>query len=280
MRSDASHRRGFTLIELLVVIAILAVLMTLLLPFLTSARELARRAVDMQNFRSLGQATLGFANVHKGRGPGWGGWPDCSLAWQDIINTEWYRETRIPRIMGSTSALPKNTLLCPSYKWWNYSGSSAYCSRPLQLNGGVTGADPTDNRYTTSEQYLPMNPTYFYPVYPARGSGPLSWYALGAMIDTFRRPNSTYMFIESEYANDEFGGPPSSISIGNSANVPPWATTDRELSFRHTQGPDPALYQKKATSVTVYVDGHAGYFNAVADVTERSHWYLKFVGQE
>ncbi len=51
-----SKRNGFTLIELLVVVAIISVLVALLLPALSQARESSRMVVCLSNLRQLGMA--------------------------------------------------------------------------------------------------------------------------------------------------------------------------------------------------------------------------------
>ena len=61
--------RGFTLIELLVVIAIIALLVSILLPSLQTAKELAKAAVCMSNQKQLGLALQMYAQDWDGTLP-------------------------------------------------------------------------------------------------------------------------------------------------------------------------------------------------------------------
>lgn len=60
---------GFTLIELLVVIAIIALLVSILLPSLTKAKQLAKRTVCMSNMRNIGVPLHMYASEHNGYFP-------------------------------------------------------------------------------------------------------------------------------------------------------------------------------------------------------------------
>ena len=56
------RREAFTLIELLVVISIIAILMAVLMPALTKAREQGQRAVCLSNLKQLQLAWDMYAN--------------------------------------------------------------------------------------------------------------------------------------------------------------------------------------------------------------------------
>jgi len=73
MRNNPAGRaraRGFTLIELLLVVGIIAVLISLLLPAVQSARENARRVQCTKNLMQIGVALANYASTHKVFPPG------------------------------------------------------------------------------------------------------------------------------------------------------------------------------------------------------------------
>ncbi|MCD4824949.1 MAG: type II secretion system GspH family protein [Phycisphaerae bacterium] len=113
-QAGSGKSRGFTLIELLVVIAIISLLVSILLPSLNRAREVAKRVVCGSNLKQIGLGMATYAHDHNNKYPYMrtGHWPFGYFC-NEYINI-YYRYT--PGFMGLYSNYVSNADLffCPS----------------------------------------------------------------------------------------------------------------------------------------------------------------------
>jgi prepilin-type N-terminal cleavage/methylation domain-containing protein/prepilin-type processing-associated H-X9-DG protein len=117
--------KAFTLIELLVVVAIISLLVMILMPSLTRARELARRAVCAANLNGIGKGFTIYAGDYSDKPP-WitrvvAGVDTAVIAWNTATGTQ-AQQAAAPTSLSSTALLfllvrtgqPVKLFICPS----------------------------------------------------------------------------------------------------------------------------------------------------------------------
>jgi prepilin-type N-terminal cleavage/methylation domain-containing protein/prepilin-type processing-associated H-X9-DG protein len=133
-------KTGFTLIELLVVVAIISVLIAMLLPALSRARESARAALCTSNMRSIGLASQQYVMDNNGTLPSAGyatssGW---WYYWFYFLNNNGYLSSLGENDDTTTS---KDVWHCPSdtFECYNY-GLSKVSSYAYNIYLGCSGS--------------------------------------------------------------------------------------------------------------------------------------------
>jgi prepilin-type N-terminal cleavage/methylation domain-containing protein/prepilin-type processing-associated H-X9-DG protein len=111
-------RGGFTLVELLVVVGIIAILIAILLPALTAAREKAKRVQCGADLHTFAQAINMYCNQNKGKVPMHQG--GANWLWDLSYDTrDW---------LTDVAKLPQDIFYCPSYTHetsgqWTFAGA-------------------------------------------------------------------------------------------------------------------------------------------------------------
>lgn len=127
--------RGFSLVELLVVISILAVLMSLLLPALSKAREQTQRTRCLSNLRQFGVASMNYSNAFRGDVP-YAGWIPPNTEGRFLFDVDVRRELFL------------NYGLTNARLWWCPSGVA-------RANPVVSTANFLNDRWFTDPAYGP-----------------------------------------------------------------------------------------------------------------------------
>jgi len=150
-------RSGFTLVELLVVVGIIAVLVSILLPSLSRARESAKQVQCLSNLRQLGNAFIMYTNDNKGSFPrpgvGTTAWVfEDWIYWEDLP-TRRLEDSAIGKYVGKPFS--PNVFRCPSDDMnahtnkyvYSYSVNYMVCRLPDKFFSGA---------YPAGEQSTPL----------------------------------------------------------------------------------------------------------------------------
>jgi len=110
-----SGTKGFTLIELLVVVAIIALLVSILLPALASAREQARKVVCAANFHHVGIVNQSYA-ADFGQWVPRPGYPDKKIGDPIGAVVPYFMDRDLYQFLKSTYGTESQFWVCPSLK--------------------------------------------------------------------------------------------------------------------------------------------------------------------
>lgn len=291
--ASKKHPPGFTLIELLVVIAILALLVAMLMPGLSRAKEIARRVQCQANFKLIGSSIQLFTAAHKDRGPGHAVrlGTTAMLDFNGVLSNERF----LPQPIQAGGPPVKGRINCPSIagdRWTDYTGLEA-----ILVNAQF---EPEHDHNDHSD---PANPNNVDAVgkWKCRGRGLFVdppppgylWYVLGPRLTDVPKASYQFTLWESACTGSGFNYmsgprvPPHKIVGGldmglcdatylytgaiqmadPGSGYPPYAWCNYGyFAFRHVLPRETRQFQTIATACFPFVDGHVEIMTPMAKI--------------
>ena len=256
---DRRHARGFTLVELLVVIGIIAVLVAMLLPALTRAREGAWRVTCMSNLRQFANVNQMYLNENKSwHMPAF--WNGNYPGGYKLINGYW---STLPIFRKALSLpFPSNTIL------------SGYVTsdRKWFCPAASRGLNPTLPDPGTGYTYLPLHYSYGmnvegvddpywggYPPNPraTHAQAPLGpWSVHGYKASHVRRPAEKLQWVDAQWIFVNITG--SGISPGTRGGISNYdlckeSTATNSAPFNTARE---AVWRHRGYANVCFFDGH------------------------
>lgn len=245
---------AFTLIELLVVISIIALLISILLPALRSARGAAHSMACLSRERQMGIAFMAYAQDHKDTLPA--GYINSNVTWSDLLAPYHGVNEGDYNSFSSTRRQRMAKLLLDADVQFK-TGSNFYYSTHPRLMPQTSNTDYSDPaRPKLAQQRISMikNPTKLIAIMDGTqiGGGSANWVAnnldKGAINGSIVANGSWY----SSYLIHDFCAPAAHTSIDAHLNLDASSWGDgfqtMNIRFRHLNN---------STANVVMLDGHA-----------------------
>jgi prepilin-type N-terminal cleavage/methylation domain-containing protein/prepilin-type processing-associated H-X9-DG protein len=185
-KTPQAHSSAFTLIEVLVVIGVIALLLSILLPSLSAARQRAKAVTCRSNIRQLAIANQQYANSNQDR--------YCPGAADFLANRHRWHGTRERVDLALT---PEHGPLSP---YLGLDGAIRQCPEfpSIQLASENAGFERGNGGYGYNNAFIGVKIRAF-----GSGEFTVATDRLGAMVGQVHKPAETMMFTDTAFASNE-----------------------------------------------------------------------------